>query len=117
MTDPFLSSYAYVTALSPGMWATRQMTKDEDREIYVRTTLRELVVYIIFLVILCIREFLRLSSGCGHSAGFYWFAIILLNALPFSLLLNCKIGWLQRKLPGVIYPEGALWVVIALYIL
>ncbi|XP_068244650.1 polycystin-2-like [Palaemon carinicauda] len=39
------------------MWATRQMTKGEDREIYVRTTLRELVIYIIFLVILCILTF------------------------------------------------------------
>ncbi|XP_064116177.1 polycystin-2-like [Macrobrachium nipponense] len=39
------------------MWATRQMTKAEDREVYVRTTLRELVIYIIFLVILCILTF------------------------------------------------------------
>ena len=38
------------------MWATRQMTKSKDREIYVRTTLRELVVYVIFLIILIIRE-------------------------------------------------------------
>lgn len=37
-----------------GMWATRQMTKGEDREVYVRTTLRELVIYIIFLIILCV---------------------------------------------------------------
>ena len=38
------------------MWATRQMNKTKDREIYVRTTLRELVVYIVFLIVLCIRE-------------------------------------------------------------
>ncbi|XP_037791785.1 polycystin-2-like [Penaeus monodon] len=48
--------YSFSTCVSR-MWATRQMTKDEDREIYVRTTLRELVVYIIFLVILCILTF------------------------------------------------------------
>lgn len=48
--------YNFSTCVSR-MWATRQMTKDEDREIYVRTTLRELVVYIIFLVILCILTF------------------------------------------------------------
>ncbi|XP_071538109.1 polycystin-2-like isoform X1 [Panulirus ornatus] len=48
--------YSFSTCVSR-MWATRQMTKKEDREIYVRTTLRELVVYIIFLIILCILTF------------------------------------------------------------
>ena len=38
------------------MWATREMDTSRDREIYVRTTIRELVVYIIFLTVLCIRE-------------------------------------------------------------
>ena len=37
-----------------GMWATRQMTEKDDREVFVRTTIRELVVYIIFLVVFCI---------------------------------------------------------------
>ena len=40
-----------------GMWTTRQMTHTHDREIVVRTTLRELVVYIVFLIILCIRKY------------------------------------------------------------
>lgn len=44
-----------------GMWATRQMTKGEDREIYVRTTLRELVIYIIFLIILCVCKLFHCS--------------------------------------------------------
>lgn len=48
--------YTFSTCVSR-MWATRQMTKKEDRELYVRTTLRELVIYIIFLVILCILTF------------------------------------------------------------
>lgn len=39
------------------MWVTRQMNQKDDRETYVRTTLRELVVYIIFLTILCISKF------------------------------------------------------------
>ena len=40
-----------------GMWATREMTSKDDREIFVRTTIRELVVYLIFLVVFCIRKF------------------------------------------------------------
>ncbi|XP_043203547.1 polycystin-2-like isoform X1 [Amphibalanus amphitrite] len=40
-----------------GMWTTRQMTHTTDREIVVRTTLRELVVYLVFLIILCILTF------------------------------------------------------------
>ena len=39
------------------MWATRQMTEKDDREVFVRTTIRELVVYIIFLVVFCILTF------------------------------------------------------------
>lgn len=40
------------------LWATRQ-TEDMqgDRELHVKTTLRELIVYIVFLVILCIVTF------------------------------------------------------------
>ena len=37
------------------LWATRQTEDTEkDRELHVKTTLRELVVYIVFLVILCV---------------------------------------------------------------
>ncbi|XP_069958832.1 polycystin-2 isoform X1 [Cherax quadricarinatus] len=48
--------YSFSTCIGR-MWATRQMVQKEDREIYVRTTLRELVVYLIFLLILCILTF------------------------------------------------------------
>jgi len=41
-----------------GMWSTREMTSNnEDREIFVRTTIRELVVYCIFIVVLCLVTF------------------------------------------------------------
>lgn len=40
-----------------GMWATQQMNVKGDREIHIRTTLRELVIYAIFLCILCILTF------------------------------------------------------------
>ncbi|XP_013781183.2 polycystic kidney disease 2-like 1 protein [Limulus polyphemus] len=48
-----------------GFWSTRQMAKGkekEDREWYVRTTLRELLIYIIFIVIFCILTFGMMSS-------------------------------------------------------
>ena len=36
------------------MWSTREMTPiNVDKEIYVRTTIRELVVYCIFIFVLC----------------------------------------------------------------
>ena len=41
-----------------GMWASREMDTSRDREIYVRTTIRELVVYIIFLTVLCICKYI-----------------------------------------------------------
>ncbi|KAK3861331.1 hypothetical protein Pcinc_044496 [Petrolisthes cinctipes] len=54
-----------------GMWATRQMTKGEDREVYVRTTLRELVIYIIFLIILCV-----LTFGMTSSTMYYYTKVL-----------------------------------------
>ncbi len=41
------------------MWATKQINRsrqEDGREIFVRTTIRELIVYSIFLVVLCIRK-------------------------------------------------------------
>ena len=46
--------YTFVCTPFVGMWASREMDTSRDREIYVRTTIRELVVYIIFLTVLCI---------------------------------------------------------------
>ena len=47
-----------VLSFNTGMWATREMSNVEnDREMFVRTTIRELVVYCIFLFVLCIRKY------------------------------------------------------------
>ena len=35
------------------MWATKEMTGKDDREIFIRTTLRELIIYMIFLIVFC----------------------------------------------------------------
>jgi hypothetical protein len=37
-----------------GLWSTRDMNPADDREIIVKTTIRELVVYCAFLTVLCI---------------------------------------------------------------
>ncbi|KAH9505263.1 TRP-like ion channel Pkd2 [Bulinus truncatus] len=40
------------------LWATRQTEEtNTNRELYVKTTLRELIIYIVFLVILCVITF------------------------------------------------------------
>ena len=44
-----------------GMWASREMTSKEDREIFVRTTIRELIVYLIFLVVFCFCKYTTLN--------------------------------------------------------
>ena len=37
-----------------GMWASREMLKDnKDAQLYVKTTLRELFLYCIFLFVIC----------------------------------------------------------------
>lgn len=50
------------------LWRTRQ-TDDtaQDKELHVRTTLRELIIYIVFLVILCIMTF-----GMTNSTMYYY---------------------------------------------
>ena len=39
-----------------GLWDTTEMKPGEEREVIVRTSLRELIIYIVFLAILCIGE-------------------------------------------------------------
>ena len=40
------------------MWASREMLKDNtDQQLYVKTTLRELIVYSFFLMIICYASF------------------------------------------------------------
>ncbi|UJR37362.1 hypothetical protein I4U23_030070 [Adineta vaga] len=46
------------------LWATRQTEKDigKNKELYVKTTLRELIIYLVFIAILCIITFGMTSS-------------------------------------------------------
>lgn len=55
--EPQKGCWHSFTHLIGGMWSTREMTPiNVDKEIYVRTTIRELVVYCIFIAVLCISE-------------------------------------------------------------
>ena len=45
------------------MWSSREMMKDDsDKQLYVKTTLRELIIYFIFLVTVLISEMLMLIT-------------------------------------------------------
>ena len=40
------------------MWSTRHtVDTHKDKDLYIKTTLRELVIYLLFLAILCAREY------------------------------------------------------------
>ena len=53
--EPAKGCWYKFTHLVGGMWSTREMTPiNVDKEVYVRTTIRELVVYCIFIAVLCI---------------------------------------------------------------
>ena len=40
-----------------GMWASREMLKDnKDQRLWVKTTLRELILYCIFMFVICYRK-------------------------------------------------------------
>ena len=57
------------------MWSSREMMKDDsDKQLYVKTTLRELIIYFIFLVTVLISEMLKLIileriSSQGDASG------------------------------------------------
>ena len=39
------------------LWATRQTEETKtNRELYVKTTLRELIIYIVFLIVICVSK-------------------------------------------------------------
>lgn len=51
-----------VTGCFSSFWSTRQTIDPEDNEKLIKTTLRELIIYVVFLVILCIITFDMTSS-------------------------------------------------------
>ncbi|TRY80961.1 hypothetical protein TCAL_09384 [Tigriopus californicus] len=59
---PTKSCWGFFMRCCGGMWSTREMNTSTDRELYVRTTIRELVVYCVFIGILSIMTFGTTSS-------------------------------------------------------
>lgn len=61
--EPEKGCWYKFTHLIGGMWNTREMTPiNVDKEIYVRTTIRELVIYCIFIVVLCLSKLFCLNE-------------------------------------------------------
>ncbi len=54
--------WATFTGFISSMWDTTDMKPGEEREVIVRTSLRELVIYVVFLVILCIVTLSAMST-------------------------------------------------------
>ncbi|XP_064572721.1 polycystin-2-like protein 1 [Zonotrichia leucophrys gambelii] len=67
-TSPFLKCCFYIFRGIRGLWGTT-LTENtaENRELYVKTTLRELLVYVMFLVDICL-----LTYGMTSSNAYYY---------------------------------------------
>ncbi|KAM9379950.1 polycystin-2-like protein 1 [Phaethornis superciliosus] len=67
-TSPFLKCCFYIFRGIRGLWGTTLIENAaENRELYVKTTLRELLVYIVFLVDICL-----LTYGMTSSNAYYY---------------------------------------------
>ena len=53
----FILYIIYIKYLA--LWATRQTEKDlrKNKDLYVKTTIRELIIYLVFITILCISKY------------------------------------------------------------
>ncbi len=83
----FLKYISFYVAL----WATRQTEKDlrKNKDLYVKTTLRELILYLIFVTILCISKyrtirfkiqrkiiFFKVTFGMTSSKTYYFTTVL-----------------------------------------
>lgn len=53
-------SYGFLMFLFQGLWGTRLMEETTSREKYLKSVLRELITYLIFLLVLCICKYFLL---------------------------------------------------------
>ena len=76
------------------MWSTRHtVNTDEDKELYIKTTLRELVIYLVFLAILCV-----LTFGMTNSNMFYYTKVM------SELFLDSSFPVTKNTFRGVNHP-------------
>jgi len=92
------------------LWATRQTEETKtNRELYVKTTLRELIIYIVFLVVICVITF-----GMTSSTMFYYTKVMndlfldtsMENGVSFRTLTSVEDFWGFAKGPLV---DGLYW--------
>ena len=62
------SDCKYMNTFFLGMWSSKEMKISQDPEIVVRTTIRELIVYMLFLLNLCICKY-HFSKGQSYSTN------------------------------------------------
>ncbi|XP_043237862.1 polycystic kidney disease 2-like 1 protein [Amphibalanus amphitrite] len=86
------------TACIGGLWTSREMTDMEDREIVVRTNLRELIVYLVFLAVVSI-----LAVSTTSPTMFYFTKA--LSELFWTPLLPTPMGISRNRLKYWIFGE------------
>ena len=66
------------------LWATRQTEKDlrKNKDLYVKTTLRELIIYLVFITVLCISKSLALFDA---------------DVIPDEMILSVTFGMTSTK--------------------
>lgn len=88
-----------------GLWRTRHTEDtDTDREMYVKTTLRELAIYLVFICILCI-----LTFGMTNSTMYYFTKVMkdLFETNPnFSTFTKMSDFWTYAEGPLM---DGLYW--------
>lgn len=59
----YLIVFISICLIFLALWATRQTEKDlrKNKDLYIKTTIRELIIYLIFIIILCISKYRRRS--------------------------------------------------------
>uniref|UniRef100_A0A8C4QNU7 Polycystic kidney disease 2-like 1 n=1 Tax=Eptatretus burgeri TaxID=7764 RepID=A0A8C4QNU7_EPTBU len=91
-----------------GLWGTRMTENPKNREQYVKTTIRELIVYIFFLVDLCLLTFGMMSTNT------YYYTKVMMDMFlnsptsgpTFSTITNMQDFW--KVLQGPIM-DGLYW--------
>ncbi|CAF0936292.1 unnamed protein product [Adineta steineri] len=72
-SNPVALQRGFGRSILHALWATRQTEKDlgKDKDLYVKTTIRELIIYLAFVSILCIITF-----GMASSKTFYFTTVL-----------------------------------------
>jgi len=71
------------------MWSTRHtVDTKEDKELYIKTTLRELVIYLLFLAVLCACECVMMCHTVSYSVIYFENIFVFIYLMLSFLKLN-----------------------------